>query len=249
MTHFACQQCGRQLKWNPSLAGKRARCACGATVQCPVDPIDETHDPYELKDVVAEATTPAARQTIVARPVVEPAPLAPGEVRKLGYRNASTDQVAKTDPETLKNFYVPLYLLAGGIAIEAVAALLQHRRGVESAMLSLAAQLLGGTAVMLLAVFITAKARAIELGSFKSAALKLAAVCIAPGALGTLGGPFLRIIPLSGLVVLAGQFLLYFALLGYFFDMDESDTWYCVCVIFVINVAFYFAMLYGMPRA
>ena len=29
-----------------------------------------------------------------------------------------------------------------------------------------------------------------------------------------------------------------------FFDLDESDTWYCVSVIFLINLAVYFAMMF-----
>ena len=33
------------------------------------------------------------------------------------------------------------------------------------------------------------------------------------------------------------------ALLGALFGLDQSDTWYCVCVIFLVNVATYFSLL------
>jgi hypothetical protein len=39
------------------------------------------------------------------------------------------------------------------------------------------------------------------------------------------------------------EFVLYFALLGVLFELDESDTWYCVCVIFLVRLAAYFLLL------
>jgi hypothetical protein len=45
------------------------------------------------------------------------------------------------------------------------------------------------------------------------------------------------------LIGLAGQFVLYFALLGALFDLDESDTWYCMMVIFLIRLLVYFIQL------
>jgi hypothetical protein len=48
---------------------------------------------------------------------------------------------------------------------------------------------------------------------------------------------------LGGLLGLAGNFVLYFALLGALFDLEESDTWYCVWVIFLVRLAVYFAIL------
>ncbi len=31
---------------------------------------------------------------------------------------------------------------------------------------------------------------------------------------------------------------------GVLFDMDESDTWYCVAVIFLVNVAVYLSLMW-----
>jgi hypothetical protein len=41
----------------------------------------------------------------------------------------------------------------------------------------------------------------------------------------------------------AGEFVLYFALLGALFDLDQGDTWYCVLVIFLVRVAVFFTMV------
>ena len=74
--------------------------------------------------------------------------------------------------------------------------------------------------------------RQFKLGSFGSAILKLAAISVAPSAVISLFAPILMFIPFGGLAGLAAEFILYFALLGMFFDLDESDTWFCVWTIF-----------------
>jgi hypothetical protein len=55
--------------------------------------------------------------------------------------------------------------------------------------------------------------------------------------------PALRVIPLGLLIGVIIQFVLYFALIGTLFKLDESDTWYVVGVVFVISVALHFARL------
>jgi hypothetical protein len=38
-SRFSCAACGRSFQWKPELAGKRAKCKCGAAVEIPkVDP-------------------------------------------------------------------------------------------------------------------------------------------------------------------------------------------------------------------
>jgi hypothetical protein len=108
---------------------------------------------------------------------------------------------------------------------------------------SLGFEVVVGMAVTLGGVVIAARFRGIELGKLPTALLKLAAVWLAPGAIVAVIMPLLWFIPFGGLIVWLAQFVLYFALLGTLFHMDESDTWYCVCVIFVINIALYFALL------
>jgi hypothetical protein len=97
------------------------------------------------------------------------------------------------------------------------------------------------TVVTLVAVLMAAKLRAIELGKFRYVILKLSAICIFPAAMLMVCMPVLRFIPILGaLGGLVGEFVLYFALLGVFFDLDELDTWFCVAVIFLVNLGVYF---------
>ena len=35
---FSCNQCGREFRWKPEIAGKQAKCKCGATVTIPKSP-------------------------------------------------------------------------------------------------------------------------------------------------------------------------------------------------------------------
>jgi hypothetical protein len=106
-------------------------------------------------------------------------------------------------------------------------------------------EIVGGTVLMLAGVMLTAKIRGIEIGSFWSAALRVAAISVAPAAVGDILMPLAWLIPFGGLLQLGVQFVLYFALLGVLFDMDESDTWYCVMMIFLINLGIYFLLRFG----
>jgi hypothetical protein len=96
-----------------------------------------------------------------------------------------------------------------------------------------------GTAVMLLAMLIAAKIRGIDLGRLGVAAYKLAAISIAPAAAVQFLSPITTFIPFGGIIGLVVQFVLFFALLGALFDLDESDTWYCVWTMFFTRVGFY----------
>ncbi len=165
----------------------------------------------------------------------------------LAYRTpaptAKKHQEISDDP--IIDFYLPLTLLGGGVIVELIAALIRHHGSsthLRSALFDLGVGLGLGTAVMLAALWTAAKFRGIEFGPFWTAVLKLAAVSVGPGAVLTLLSPALDFIPLGFLLGFAFEFILYFALLGALFKMDESDTWYCVCVIFVLNVGLYFAM-------
>jgi hypothetical protein len=99
---------------------------------------------------------------------------------------------------------------------------------------------------MLIGVLIAAKVRGIKLGPLGTAVLKLAAISVAPSAVALLITPIAMIIPFGGFGVLLIQFCLYFALLGLMFDLDQSDTWYCVMIIFLINLGIYF-LIYFAP--
>jgi len=161
----------------------------------------------------------------------------------LGYHAPAPQSSDPFNPEPIKNLYLPLWLLGGGIVIEVGAGfLLQHNA--RAALVSVGANLLLGTALMLGGLLLAARLRGIDLGSFGLAVLKVAALWVGPAAAMTLLSPFFQIIPLiGGLLAWIGAFVLYFALLGVLFDLDESDTWYCIGVIFLVRLGFYFLML------
>ena len=80
---FSCAACGKQYRWKPEMAGKKAKCKCGAAVQvpttdpakaaAPVAPGDEPNfdDVYALAAAEAEH---AAAANEAAAPQVAPAP-------------------------------------------------------------------------------------------------------------------------------------------------------------------------------
>src|SRR5689334_22700042 len=63
---FSCDACGKPYTWKPQLAGKRAKCTCGAAIVAPhaEQTAPDERDPYD----VAEAPPPpsAARSPSLA---------------------------------------------------------------------------------------------------------------------------------------------------------------------------------------
>ncbi|HEX4056147.1 MAG TPA: hypothetical protein VHX86_17945 [Tepidisphaeraceae bacterium] len=234
--HFQCSACGRQFRWKPELAGRDVRCPCGQVLRCPDAPAPQE----DMYDLAPEAAKPQHPHPPAA---AEPAPANP-RVRTLSYQTPRKvipgAAAGPVDTNTLKNQYIPLWLLGGGTAVELIAAFLLHPHDLPMAMMSISVEVIGGTILMLIGVLVAAKIRGIPIGSFWSAVLRLAAISVAPAAVGDLLMPITRIIPFIGVLLQWGvQFVLYFALLGVLFDLDQSDTWYCVIVIFIINLSVY----------
>jgi hypothetical protein len=178
----------------------------------------------------------------LAKPTEAPIPPAP----TLAYQTPKHANPALhdrgVDTDLLKKYYAPLWLLGGGLAVEIVSEYFQHAGHLQGAMIDVAVGLIAGTVLMLVGVMIAAKLRQIDIGSFGSAALRLAAISVAPGAFVTLLEPLARLICFGWVLLLGIEFVLYFALIGALFDLDESDTWFCVITIFIINLGV-FALL------
>ena len=163
----------------------------------------------------------------------------------LSYQSAPVGQGSRTlDTENLMNIQAPLWILCGGVVAELIAKLLFTRNSLHTAALDIGLGLIVGTVVQLAAMLVAAKMRGIQLGKFWPAVLKLAAVSVAPDAVFDLFFPLLKFLPFGSLLGGVGVFILYFALLGMFFELDQSDTWYCVMVMFIVNVAIYFLLLH-----
>ncbi len=207
------------------------KCKCGEAIVCPNEPEGEL---YELARAVTRVVTDAKPQAARA-PVV--AYRAPG-IEQAGEKKPLSDRAI--------NVEIPLVILCGGLLVEIAGALLEGQ-SMRHAIGTLIVRLTLAPAVMMFGIFIAAKFREIDFGDFATAALKVAAICIGSSAAATLLLPLGHVLGLIGaLVGLGVQFVLYFALLGMMFNLDESDTWYCVMVFFVIDVALYFGMQYAM---
>jgi hypothetical protein len=231
---FQCEACGKRFRWKPELAGRKARCPCGQIMQCP-EQAPSAEPSYDLAPETAVAPTP-----IAPKPTAAPV---------LPYRSAQTE--SPDNSEKLKNIYAPLWLLGGGLAVEIIVTILAARNNFPRAMLELGAGVLGGTLVMLIGVLIAAKARDIKLGSLPDAALKLAAISIGVPAATHIASPILMFIPNIAFIPARScatvllQFGLYFTLMGFFFDLDESDTWYCSTIIALVGIGVYFAIYFA----
>jgi hypothetical protein len=238
---FRCQACGKQFRWRNELAGRQVRCPYGQVMQCPKNPPSAD----EMYDIAPDPARPGKSDRPAA---AKSAPVVP----TLSYqtpRSAEPGNLDRgVDPELLKKRYAPLWLLCGGIVVEVISAYWRHPHDVQDAMIQLGIGLVGGTIVMLAGVLLAAKIRKIDIGSFGSAALRLAAIGVAPMAVGDLLWPLRYIICLGGLLILGVQFVLYFALLGALFDLDQSDTWYCVIIIFLVYLGVYFLLLWIRAR-
>jgi DNA-directed RNA polymerase subunit RPC12/RpoP len=223
-----CGNCGKRFLASSGSANARIRCTCGAIVKLTSpDPAPENSE-YDL-----------APEAVAQKRATVPIPVA------LAYRAPKDDLPPKGDPETIINLHMPAWLLAGGIVIEITAAVLKDRNA-AAAVIDVGLHVILGTVLMLVGILLAAKFRGISFGSFRVAVFKLAAISIAPAAALTLVSPLLNHIPLGTLIGWAGEFIFYFALIGALFDLDESDTWYCVWVIFLVNIVVYFLLLWAV---
>jgi hypothetical protein len=202
------------------------------------DPFDD--EPLELAPL-EPAPAPARRPRQQASPAASASdPSAPPTSPRLDYvPRTSTDRIATgADTETIRDLYLPLWLLAGGVVIELIAAFF-NSASLPDAAAALGADLIVNTSVLLVALLLAVKLRGIELGNFWTVLFKLAALSIAPRAASTaLNVPLSHIMfPFGAVISLILVFVFTFALLGALFDLDESQTWYCMGVIIFCEIA------------
>ena len=84
---FSCASCGREFRWKPELAGKKAKCKCGAVVAVPTvapgaapAPAAVEHDPFEMAGEPEPAAPPLQYRS---PPVAAPAPVMSGPPQQL----------------------------------------------------------------------------------------------------------------------------------------------------------------------
>jgi hypothetical protein len=179
----------------------------------------------EIFELAEESAKPAPKPRLVRLPSVFPAPPKPDTL----------------DLDKLKNFQMPLWLLAGGLAIELGRAFFVEDRAF---FITIGGIIIGtaiSVAVMLASVLVAVKFRGISLGALPTAIFKLAAISVAPDAVAMMIAPAGQWIPGAGFIFAPlAAFIFRFALLGALFDLEESDTWYVIMVMFIVGVAMYF---------
>jgi hypothetical protein len=250
---FACEECGRAYRWKPELAGRELKCACGSVITAPAERPDVDGDLYNFADD-APATKPAAPRVPTTPAKVGEGVVAPAAVRAadagrtIEYQRPTTPgnptDIERLFPDRVKDLYMPLALIAAGTLVHVIYAVFQVRGGgyrLPVAMMQLGWHVVVQTGLMLVALLIAAKFRGIQFGPLPTTIIKLCAVTLTPGAVAIIAIPLAFIVPvLGGIVILLVEFCAYFAILGALFDLDQSDTWYCICVIFIVNVTVYF---------
>ena len=248
--HFGCESCGKSYRWKPELAGRKAKCKCGAVTVCPQDEPGKVED--ELFDLAPDLTPPKPkpRAVVAAQAVMVPEadPAAATAKPALAYQPTAVAKEEMFGDKTM-DLYAPVFLIAGSVAVEAIATTL-NRGGYASfpaAMVAVCVDMVVTSIFILIGLLIAAKIRQIKLGPLPSAILKLFAIASAPSAvMDLLRIPF-RFIPILGwLLVWVGGFMLYFALIGVFFDLDQEDTWYCVMVILVVKIVAFILLVAGV---
>jgi hypothetical protein len=246
---LTCDGCGRSYAWTPQLGGRKVKCKCGHVMVAPERPEQPQADD-ELYDL---SPAPTANSHDSNRMAPTPTIIRPETGPTLAYRRpdlADGDLVEMYFPDRVKDLYMPLALIAGGTVIELGQAVLR-RGGIDqlfATIVGVGVYMIVNTVLMLVGIFIVAKLREISFGPLPTAVIKLCGISIGPGAFGGLVGAMLAWIPLGGLIGWLVAFVLYFALLGALFDLEESDTWWCVIIIFAVKVGAFLLVLPAILR-
>ena len=244
---FACEACGKRYAWKPQLAGKKAKCSCGAMMivpqpEAPKAPADEPEDLYGF----AEDPLPAPT---VARPMPMPAPAAAaglahaGGAAAVGYRSAPTRENTRQDRFSFdamthppRDLYIPVGLLVVGVLgiIAWAISLGAGSGGIILVSLITGIATLVKTAILIGLAFMFAPMLGVSFGDARTAILKFAAIIVFTDAVGLW---FEEIVEMVGgmpggrrgrgrifwleMFLIAG---LISAMCYYLFDMDSEDT-------------------------
>lgn len=253
--NFACASCGAQFLWSPDRAGKRGKCKCGTVLDIPTKPpqpeprSQPDPDPHPNPDPAASGFAMDVVEPLdIAPPIARKAPPArPAAAKVLDYKAAPKKDA---DFETqLKNFKAPLILLVAGFFAHLGASYwltrdLFNKPGLDHILGFVAAAIAVNAALITVGVIAAARSKQIELKPYSYAFLKLASISAASMAANEVALVPLRFIPMCIGPLLAWLigFSVYFALLGFLFDLDQEDTWYLVKVIFLMRIILFFAL-------
>ena len=204
---FSCPACGKQYAWKAQLAGKKAKCSCGAAVAVPQAPPaaeaapspPQPPPPQSIDDLYDFAEAPAAPLTRVATPVVEtdrstaaPRSVGGGKVMVVPQPVASGYPATGRAPDAprgrssqihdvRRDVFLPLALIGAGFLGMIVWALTAAGGGAVGAVvmsIAVGASTLIKTFVIILLALVAAPMFGVSFGDFRTAIAKFAAVII-----------------------------------------------------------------------
>src|SRR5947207_2068509 len=259
---FSCETCGNSFAWKPSMAGKKAKCGCGAVILVPPAPTlipAQPRQKNEHKNDRPPKLTPAA---LAAQPqFVKPAVA-------LGYLSARRKgeqlPVDKLIDPT-RDIYIPTGLLAIGFIAILLWALLAQGINAQMSMAVLIASCVSTfiktTILVFLAVALASQA-GYGFGTFWTAVLKFSSIVIFSdstlewfeawmvhvGAIRVRGGVMYISIWLLVLEVFLAAIVIA-GLLKYYFDTDHDEVWYIALGIGFVSMIAGFVLRFLLVRA
>jgi hypothetical protein len=253
---FSCDSCGKTYEWKLALAGRRAKCKCGATIMVPTE-LPGAAEPDGLYDFAEPSPLPAAGAVPAAIGNAAPA---------IAY--ATPDPVDKRFSfdnlyHKPRDFYFPTAaFVIGFIALLVWAAYVSG--GSSGAVLLFSGFLcvttLFKTVVMIGAAFVIAPMAGVSFGGIWTAVLKLAAIAVvtdaglfwlqtimeATGAYPTTGGYARRAFVWIAVINTMLAAALIGIMLRLFFDMDRDEVATIAVPLAILNRILNFLILLAL---
>jgi hypothetical protein len=262
---IVCESCGKRYKWQPRLAGKAAKCVCGAILKLPGAPVaakagqPAEDDLYKIADAPApEVSLKPPRATAAAGAVatsdpsststaspsagprvarINPDELPYGVPRRKGLKQEET----KPDyvPSPLRDVYIPLALIPVGIVLNYIEVFARPPLGktVIGSTPDVLIQMVLNLGLMIGGVVLASAAGGVSFfDKWPTTILKLCPVALVPGAIA--GIIITTMGEINGAII--GNLLavgLYWSMFWALFRLPAPDTTVCVMIFWIMRVA------------
>lgn len=255
---FSCNSCGKQFKWKPAIAGKKARCGCGMTLTVP------TNDPSIPKAVLAVEADGGVEEVddlglpifgtanageddnyslapapVTSRPKsVLPAPAARSgtTAAALGYSRGKDKR--QKELESNLSFWGAPSERKGPIWVLCVSAVIAfgavfYQQGDPLAITFYSIAIIISVGFMVAGAFLTAMMTGINFGVLGLAIIKLSAVCLVSEAIinaaGVVDNPILYL--LSYLV----RFVVFYGMMVTYFELTVKEVFVTAFITFLVR--------------
>lgn len=248
-----CPSCGKQFRWKPEMAGKRAKCKCGSVIAIPAEPnparSSAEQDEYDIAPAPAEAAKPQAAPVHAEQQPGLSLAAAAAVLQRLGRTTAEVPRAKERlmddgpgveeafRPSIVRDFVLPAILIAAGIALAFVEAMRTGQTPAATVVAALpivAIKLVIGVGLVLGGMFLAVVAAEVcFIGPLWLTAFKLTAVAIGVAsvygllthALGESAGAA------AGTFAAIALYALFYWLL---MRLDVKDTAICTIITFIL---------------